>query len=630
MKKRIIAALLAAALLAGCTPAVPITESTGGETTVITTAPMDESVPATTETLPQEETTPTVPATVPTEPTEPPISVEQRNSINMLNYLVALVTEINASSGSRVFLDSVYMDLQNNTDPSMVDPVTLKQYNDILDTLEEYRMIDVKRERLNYIYEQNRADAIRAAVPNPMNVLNVVQSGNALKALVSGLFLVVDSVESYKSHTAELDQKYLQDNWNLEDQEAKNLHNSRKGMFNYLVTVTDQYNLPGLVTLNEDYTTEFVEWKNNDNFDRRIHWLEDRVGTYRYFGDYWLALAESYYLNGENQKDGYQKCLEAIAEYESLEIAIYRKDYKYAEVLPYVILSAREVMDMEQYTAFASVYLKRLEEHANQYDWAKQYFACQMYMDLYAVTEDRRYLEEAYDIAYDAATTYLAEEQERLNTEYLTTLEKQKVDKNASEQNKKKVEEQNEYIEYLTKIRKTELAPVYEPMRMFCDILFGLANELDKDDETKLTVEKELRGYDENGKLKQIFLDRNLDNLYRFNKSGYEIELADVEIDFNGKQIVMPAQYVSAASQIVLSVNGVSISDWDVKAVNRNKTSDIADFVVTFVSEEVRELKFEEGMVVTIEVFPYDGSMESMCFTYDVVRSLLSADFIRR
>jgi hypothetical protein len=204
------------------------------------------------------------------------------------------------------------------------------------------------------------------------------------------------------------------------------------------------------------------------------------------------------------------------------------------------------------------------------------------------------------------------------------------VDKNASEQNKKKVEEQNEYIEYLTKIRKTELAPVYEPMRMFCDILFGLANELDKDDETKLTVEKELRGYDENGKLKQIFFDRNLDNLYRFNKSGYEVELTDVEIDFNGKQIVMPAQYVSAASHIVLSVNGVSVSDWNVKEVNRNKSSDITDFVVTFASEEVRELKFEEGMVVTIEVFPYDGSMESMCFTYDVVRSFLSADFIRR
>lgn len=116
MKKRTIAALLAAALLAGCTPAAPIIESTGGETSVLVTEPMDASVPATTENLPQEETTPTVPTTVPTEPTEPPISVEQRNSINMLNYLVALVTEINASSGSRVFLDSVYMDLQNNTD----------------------------------------------------------------------------------------------------------------------------------------------------------------------------------------------------------------------------------------------------------------------------------------------------------------------------------------------------------------------------------------------------------------------------------------------------------------------------------------------------------------------------------
>ena len=165
---------------------------------------------------------------------------------------------------------------------------------------------------------------------------------------------------------------------------------------------------------------------------------------------------------------------------------------------------------------------------------------------------------------------------------------------------------------------------------MFCDILFGLADELGKDDETKLTIEKELRGYDENGELKPVFLDRNLDNLYRFEKSEYEVVLADVEINFNGKQIVMPAQYVSSASRIVLSVNGVAVSDWNVKEVNRNKSSDVADFVVTLVSEEVDELKFEEGLVVTIEVFPYDGSMESMDFTFDVVRSFLFMDYVRR
>lgn len=47
----------------------------------------------------------------------------------MLNYLVALVTEINASTGSRVYLEEVYMDLLNDTDPSMVDDYTLKQYS---------------------------------------------------------------------------------------------------------------------------------------------------------------------------------------------------------------------------------------------------------------------------------------------------------------------------------------------------------------------------------------------------------------------------------------------------------------------------------------------------------------------
>ena len=54
--------------------------------------------------------------------------------------------------------------------------------------MEKYRMIDVKRERLQYIYEQNQAQAIRAAIPNPMG-LRIIENQSCNPFLQKFLFL---------------------------------------------------------------------------------------------------------------------------------------------------------------------------------------------------------------------------------------------------------------------------------------------------------------------------------------------------------------------------------------------------------------------------------------------------------
>ena len=114
--------------------------------------------------------TPTPEATPEPTPEAEKLTPQQRNAINMLNYLRALAQEIRASSNSRLFLEECYSTLLNNTHPNAVDQATLDEVMSLLDTLEKYRMIAVKRERLQYIYEQNKAQAIRDAVPNPMEI----------------------------------------------------------------------------------------------------------------------------------------------------------------------------------------------------------------------------------------------------------------------------------------------------------------------------------------------------------------------------------------------------------------------------------------------------------------------------
>ena len=113
------------------------------------------------------------------------VSAEMSNSIAMLNYLTVVNQQINESSNSKLYLEDVYSSLINNTSPNAVDDRTQIQLGDMLDTIDQYRMIDVKRDRLLYVYEQNKAQALRDAVPNPLGLLSSVQSLSWPKLIAS-------------------------------------------------------------------------------------------------------------------------------------------------------------------------------------------------------------------------------------------------------------------------------------------------------------------------------------------------------------------------------------------------------------------------------------------------------------
>ena len=232
---------------------------------------------------------------------------KQLSSIAMLNHITVLSQEINASSNSRLYLDNVYSDIVNNINPNAVDEDSMYQIRVLLNTIHAYQSIETKRERIQYIYEQNQANAIQHAIPSPMSILNIVQSTNPMKALVSVVFLAVDSANSYKSYLNDVDQKYIESGWQLDDAATDNLHESRKEAFTYMVKMCQKNNLDGRLALNEKSVEDFVTWENNSNPTRRIDFLEKNESTYQAYGKYWLILAESYYEIGE-----FQKCLDSI------------------------------------------------------------------------------------------------------------------------------------------------------------------------------------------------------------------------------------------------------------------------------------------------------------------------------
>ena len=478
-----------------------------------------------------------------------------------------------------------------------------------------------KRERLEYICAQNKAAALRSAMPSTLSLLKVVRSKNTLQVLVSLLFLAVDSTDSYTAYTDETEMQYLQDGWALDDEEAAYLHSSRKGMFSYMVRMVGEYDLPGNLTLNEASVEEFVKWKNQENIAQRIQFLEGNKETYQFLGDYWLLLAESYYFNGEPRK-----CLDAVNHYRTLNTNIFRKDYSLATVIPYAIVSAKQSMDPSGYLSFAEEYVNLLLENTDQKDWEMRFFAAQTYVELYALTQNRVFLQSAYDTILNA-TNHLVETQKQLNQEYLADVQEAEIPQDASREEKKEIKA---YNEHLREVRKTALPPVYEPLRLCCDLLFGLAEELELSPAEQQKVDGILHYQGE-----RIFLDKNLDNLYRFDLADHSFLPEDIAIDFDGDKFTIPAQYVSAISKIRMTVDGGEIADWQIKEVERNKAQAVEEFTAVFASQEAEDLEFDQGDLVIFEIFACEDDKDPMTATFEVEKKMIlgvfaSEDFVRR
>ncbi len=524
------------------------------------------------------------------------LTEEQANAINMLNYLRFLTQEIRASSNSRLFLEEAYSSLTNNTNPNAVDSQTLDEVLSLLDTLEEYRMVAVKRDRLKYIYEQKQAQAVHEAIPNPIGLFSVVRSFNAPKMAISLLYMAVDSVSSYSSATSNAEMEYLQDGWELDDKEAKALHNSRKDLYSYMVNMVNIFNLDGSLSLNEDSVDDFVSWKNNDNLSRKVQFFESNKNTYKAFGPYWLTLAECYYQMGD-----FQNCLDSIGEYEKLNVKIFRKDYEYAKTLPLIIAALKEHVEKEEYISKADSYCVKILENTNDSYWELRYFAAETYYDLYSETEKKEYIEKAYDTLLNNIN-YLVDEQEKLNKQYLDEVKEEDVPDGATKQQKAEIKDYNKMIKNQ---REREVAPVYEPLLINCDLLFTIADELQIEDSEKARILSILRGNND-----CIFLPEPIDNLFTF-ESTNEIVSEDIEIEYDGDELTIPAKYVTDITQIKVYVDdeeSTVFDDWVIDEVDRVDEHDFESFLVTFESEAADDYSFTGEEKVSIEITVWDNS----------------------
>lgn len=532
------------------------------------------------------------------------LSDEQKNSLNMLNYLAFLTQEILSKKNNRVYIEQVYTSLINDINPSTVNDLTEAHYDDLLDRLHEFEKLLTKRERLQYLFEQNQAQAMRNAIPNPIGLLSAVSSMNIASLVSSVAYMAVDSISSYASGMSAAEQTFLQDTWQLDDEESDTIHSLRKQTFMYMVEVVKGFTLPDKLTLTEKKVDKLVEWNEKDKDEvsaaSRVLFYKTYESEYEGFGQYWLARAVAHYDNNE-----YEDCLKSIQRYRNLQIGIYRQDYELAKVLPIAVAAASQIYDDKTYVEAAEDYVDQILINTDiKKDWALRYFAAQTYIDLCARTQDKSYLQKAYTIALENSNELKAE-QKRLNSEYLAELILEEIPKGTSDERKKEIEAYNKQKQIE---RELELPPVYEPLKLNLDLLYALAEQLAFDDSDMNNMEDVL--YVDG---KSLFLSAPMNARY---KKG---TIEKPHIKYTGKDITIPAIYLIDDAKVTVQIreeaDTVIIDDWTLTKVDRKNKADVSSFITTFHSKTAESYDFKKALDLTIEVKCF-GTSEDQIYAY--------------
>lgn len=566
--------------------------------------------------------------TIPTpeDPSEPQedhaaLTQKQANSIAMLNYLAMISQKIESAKdthNSRLLLEEVYSALLNNTSPDKLDEKSQFHLTNLLDIIEDYRMISIKRDRLQFLYDQDKAATIREAVPNPLAVLSVSNALNWKRLVASVAYTALDSYNRYKKANSEIDKQFMISGWELDDEEAANIHKNRKRAFNYMVEIVREYDLPGDLALSEEAIQNFVTHANSDNVHQQLQFFEARENVYQGFGEYWLVLIDCYY-----EIENYKSVLDCVTKYESLYTGIFRKDYSYAERLPKAIVAAQHVYAEDTYVDVISAYTDAIKENAGESDWSLRYFAAQSYLDLFEKTHDNAYLQAAYSLALDNVNL-LVDEQIKMNNTYVNELvelqmgklpeyggyskEEQEARKKQQKEEQKRLDALNESLE---EKRETELPSLYEPLVLNCELLFALSEELNISDSEKARIEGILRSAT-NG----VFLTKPVNERYAFSHHSQKQYEATIEQDI----FILPADILCENCEITATVvadNGTTVfNDWVINEVERTG-EDVSSFLAYCYSEQMDSYTWSEGAIISIEI-SYNGVCDPVFFKFEV------------
>lgn len=526
---------------------------------------------------------------------------KEQNSFSMMYHLAIISEEIRISKDNRVILEDIYTSLLNDINPGAVDEITQSHLQNLRDIIKSYLNISTKRDRLQFIYNQEKAKKIKTVVPNPSTVLLTSNLAGWKRFAVSVAYTAVNTYNNYSSKE-NADNAFIMSGWELDDEEVATIQKNRDRAFDYMVDMVQKYDFDGLKTLSEKDIEKYATICATENPSEKIKLLRAEESTYDLLGIYWLELADCYFETSQ-----YSKCLECVNKYNELSTKIYRKDYNYLQILPKAIVAAQHEYsgNNEKYIAVVSEYADSIIINTSTDDWANRYFAAQVYRELYSRTNDKAFLNTAYKITSENVTALLKEQRELNETylnpiveipaeepdyRYLTDEEKKEKKKEYNEE-KKRVKD---YNKSLKEIRKTELPSLYQPLILNCELMYALADEIGLSVAEKKEIEDILLT-ETNG----TFIVYPINDIYSFSnpEKSYSFE-------FNENGMVIPANLLTAESKIkvIVTDDGKKTSfDCVVDKVEREGNT-IDSFYAYVSNKELKKYDWTADSKITVEI----------------------------
>lgn len=534
-------------------------------------------------------------------------------SLNLVNEIIYISEQMISESNNVTYLDEAYSHLYNNLNLTLVDDETRSQVANMMAAIEKYRMIEIKRDRLNTIYDYQKSMNIAAAVPDPINLIGSLAmiTANPVGAIAGLVGTAASSATMYAAASAQMDLSMLEQQWELSDEARANLADININLFDYASKFAN--NKKDEVTtreiLNQNLVKDFVNAVNDTDLRRSINYLEGSKETYSFFPTYWLELAHKYYINEQ-----FNECLESIKYYENHfdYRELYRYNYRYAQILVEGIDALYKTAD--DVLEYKDVLLSRLEiieGNTRTDDWLQNYFVATVYLSLIDTGLDNEVL---YKKAIDVLNknwNYLTKEQEKLNNEYCADLPtEESMVKNSDGDAKKK--DIQKYHNELEKERKTDLPSFNPAFETNLRLLYSIYQAQGKGVNELADDYSYLMNYIPVPQLRSAIFGENLgvrDGVIEINKKGFgnrkfEITIPASFINVTTEfEVKLVPEYADSAygklkfDNILKHVNDNTeyAGTISVKKVNRNNSYNLDDFVAVLEIELSEEFVGNRG-----------------------------------
>lgn len=318
--------------------------------------------------------------------------------LRLTRKLLYETSRVLVSQNNRAVLDEIYL---NTLDFYQDTSITNSQYiADFKDDIVEFKSIDVKRERLEYLYNQKKSMQIASLVPNALSVATIAfSSGNPKRAIIAIAGTALSSVSSYLTTKQQNELDMIQSKWELDDEGSRVFNNLTNSLFLNLTALAHEYGFS-----REDYASpitlqNFIKLVEDENTTAKDI-IQRCVGTtieteLSRFSDYWRVVGTAYYELGD-----YNSALSAIKKYEECYEDVFFHDENYAQMMmikAYCIdeLSFNKTEIIDELVEIAdAIYSNFLEEEG----WEQKYYCYQIYKDVAKYTADKNYLVKAFAV----------------------------------------------------------------------------------------------------------------------------------------------------------------------------------------------------------------------------------------